>query len=115
MLELKRNCDGCTVLTSIDSVINPLNRLAGIISEYLEDHSEGPCREDILEFYFDVSRFLTIFDLVDDHYVMYSEFAENGDFLVRLSCADPSRNLAQCMERGRSSILFSATLLPIQY
>ncbi len=115
MLELKRNCDGCTVLTSIDSVINPLNRLAGIISEYLEDHSEGPCRDEILEFYFDVSRFLTIYDLVDDHYVMYSEFSEDGSFLLRLACADPSRNLAACMERGRSTILFSATLLPIQY
>ncbi|WP_029674760.1 ATP-dependent DNA helicase [Butyrivibrio sp. VCB2006] len=115
MLELKRECDGCSVLTSIDKVINPLNRLSGIISEYLEDHNEGPCRDEILEFYFEVSRFLTIYDLVDDHYVIYSEFAEDGSFLLRLSCADPSRNLAQCMERGRSSILFSATLLPIQY
>ncbi|MBR4667390.1 MAG: ATP-dependent DNA helicase [Butyrivibrio sp.] len=115
LLELKRNCDGCQILTSIDSVINPLNRLSGIISEYLENHQEGPCREDILLFYFDISRFLTIYDLVDDHYVVYSEFAENGDFLIKLFCADPSRNLAACMEKGRSSILFSATLLPIQY
>ncbi len=115
LLELKRNCDGCQILTSIDSVINPLNRLSGIISEYLENHQDGPCREDILLFYFDISRFLTIYDLVDDHYVVYSEFAENGDFLIKLFCADPSRNLAACMEKGRSSILFSATLLPIQY
>ena len=115
LLELKRQCDGCRILTSIEGVINPLNRLSGIISEYLENHQEGPCREDILLFYFDISRFLTIYDLVDDHYVMYSEFAENGDFLVRLFCADPSRNLASCMEKGKSSILFSATLLPIQY
>ena len=115
MLEMKRECDGCTVFTSIDKLINPLNRLSGIISEYLENHSEGPCREELLQFYFDISRFLTIYDRVDDHYVMYSEFSEDGSFLVRLSCADPSRNLAQCMERGRTSILFSATLLPIQY
>ena len=115
MLDLKRQCDGCTILTSIDSVINPLNRLSGIMSEYLEDHKEGPCREEILLFYFDISRFLTIYDLVDDHYVMYSEFSEDGSFLIRLYCADPSRNLAACMARGRSSILFSATLLPIQY
>ncbi len=115
LLELKRECDGCTVLTSIEKFINPLNRLSGIMSEYLEDHSEGHCRQEILEFYFDVSRFLTIYDLVDDHYVMYSEFTEDGSFVVRLSCADPSRNLAECMARGRASILFSATLLPIQY
>ncbi len=115
LLELKRQCDGCSVLTSIDKFINPLNRLSGIMSEYLEDHSEGPCREEILQFYFDVSRFLTIYDLFDDHYVMYSEFTYDGSFILRLACADPSRNLAQCMARGRASILFSATLLPIQY
>ena len=115
LLEMKRQCNGCMVITSIESLINPLNRLAGIISEYLEEHQEGPCREEILLFYFDISRFLTIYDLVDDHYVMYSEFSEDGSFLLRLSCADPSRNLAVCMARGRASILFSATLLPIQY
>ena len=115
LLEMKRECDGCNILTSIDKVINPLNRLSAIMSEYLEDHQEGPCREEILLFYFDISRFLTIYDLVDDHYVMYSEFSEDGSFLLKLFCADPSRNLAQCMSRGRSSILFSATLLPIQY
>ena len=115
MLEMKRECDDCRILTSIDKLINPLNRLSGIISEYLENHSEGPGRDEILEFYFDLSRFLTIYDKVDDHYVMYSEFAEDGSFLVRLSCIDPSRNLAECMDRGRASILFSATLLPIQY
>ncbi len=115
LLEMKRECDGCTVVESIDKLINPVNRLAGIISEYLENHSEGPCRDDILQFYFDISRFLTIYDKVDDHYVIYTEFAEDGSFLVRLSCVDPSRNLSECMARGRSSILFSATLLPIQY
>lgn len=85
------------------------------MSEYLEDHQEGPCREEILQFYFDVSRFLTIYEKVDDHYVIYSEFAYDGSFLLRLACIDPSTNLAECMARGRSSILFSATLLPIQY
>ena len=35
--------------------------------------------------------------------------------MVRLFCVDPSSNLKQCMQKGRSTILFSATLLPIQY
>ena len=70
---------------------------------------------EFLLFYFDISRFLTIYDKVDENYVIYSEFNEMGDFIVRLSCIDPSTNLAECMARGRSSILFSATLLPIRY
>ncbi len=116
LLELKRRCtDEYFIYETIDSFIQPLNRLSGIMSEYLEDHSEGPCREEMLLFYFDISRFLTIYDLLDDHYVMYGEYAQDGGFLLRLSCVDPSRNLAQCMDRGISSILFSATLLPVQY
>ncbi|RKM61955.1 ATP-dependent DNA helicase [Butyrivibrio sp. CB08] len=116
LLELKRQCDGdYKIYTSIEPFINALNRLSTIMSEYLEDHDEGPCRDDILQFYFDVSRFLTIYDLVDDHYVVYGEFAEDGGFLLRLSCIDPSSNLSLCMDRGVSTILFSATLLPIQY
>ncbi len=93
----------------------PRDRLSAIISEYLEDHQEGPFREEILLFYFDLSRFLTIFDMMDDHYVIYGEFEDDGSFIVKLFCVDPSRNLAACMDRSVSTILFSATLLPIQY
>ncbi len=115
LLEHKRQCDGLTVVNSIEKFINALNRLSGIISEYLEDHSEGPCREELLLFYFDIHRFLSIYDRLDDKYVIYSEFAQDGSFLLWLRCIDPSRNLSECMQRGRSTILFSATLLPIQY
>ena len=115
LLELKRECDEMVVYNSIERFIQPLDRLSAIMSEYLEDHSEGPFRDEILQFYFEISRFLTIYDLLDDHYVIYGEYAEDGSFLVRLACIDPSRNLSACMSRGVSSILFSATLLPIQY
>jgi Rad3-related DNA helicase len=115
LLELKRDCDGCSVVPSIEKFANALNRLSGIISEYLEDHSEGPCREELLLFYFDIHRFLVIYDKMDGKYVIYTEFAEDGSFLLRLRCVDPSGNLSECMDRGRSTILFSATLLPIQY
>ncbi len=114
-LELKRQCDECRIYESIGGLITPLERLSSIISEYLEDHQEGPCRDEILQFYFDVSRFLTISELMDDHYVIYGEYESDGSFIIKLFCVDPSRNLALCMDRGVSTILFSATLLPIQY
>jgi Rad3-related DNA helicase len=115
LLELKRECDGCTVVPSIEKFVTALNRLSGIISEYLENHNEGPCREELLLFYFDIHRFLVIYDKLDDKYVVYTEFSEDGSFLLRLRCVDPSHNLSECMDRARSSTLFSATLLPIQY
>lgn len=115
MLELKRGCDDMEVYDSIEKLVTAMDRLSAVISEYLEDHNEGPCREEILQFYFDVHRFLVIYDMADDHYVTYGEYADDGSFLVRLFCVDPSRNLAACMARGISTILFSATILPIQY
>ncbi|MCR5403048.1 MAG: ATP-dependent DNA helicase [Butyrivibrio sp.] len=107
--------DGYRVYESIDSFIQPLERLSSIISAYLEDHDQGPMRDEILQFYFDISRFLTIYDLIDDHYVIYGETDDEGSFVLRLSCVDPSRNLSRCMAKGLSTILFSATLLPVQY
>ena len=52
---------------------------------------------------------------MDEKYVKYSQRKENGEFLVKLFCVDPSTNLKECMQKGRSSVLFSATFLPIQY
>ncbi|MBR6390156.1 MAG: hypothetical protein IKS16_02330, partial [Lachnospiraceae bacterium] len=52
---------------------------------------------------------------MNDKYLTYGYLDDEGDFYVRLYCVDPSDNLRECMGRGVSSILFSATLLPIQY
>jgi Rad3-related DNA helicase len=71
-------------------------------------------QEKILNFYFDLSHYLMIEELLDDHYKIYSESDGTG-FKVRLFCMDPGRNLKNCMDRGIATILFSATLLPIQY
>ena len=87
-LELKRECEGCRIYSSIDKLIQPLERLSSVISEYLEDHQEGPCRDEILTFYFDISRFLTIYELLDDKYVIYGEFEDDGGFVIKLfSCS----------------------------
>ena len=50
-----------------------------------------------------------------NHYIVYSQLTDEKDFMLELFCVDPSRNLQQCMQKGRSTVLFSATLLPIQY
>ena len=45
----------------------------------------------------------------------YTQMEDDGRFLLKLFCVNPCENLKECMGRGRSSILFSATFLPIQY
>ncbi len=71
---------------------------------------------EILEFYFRIRHFNLVAGLWDErHYVIYTREDAGGGLTVRFFCVDPAANLKACMDRGRSAILFSATLLPIQY
>jgi Rad3-related DNA helicase len=55
-----------------------------------------------------------MYEIHDDHYTIYTDYEEDR-FRIKLQCMDPSKNLSTCMERGRSAVMFSATLLPINY
>lgn len=117
MLAMKRECEQCRVVQEIDAFVQPLMRLQAVMDDYLaEQEEEQPAvREQLLDFYFEISHFLEIYELLDENYVKYTQLCDDGSFLLKLFCMNPAENLRQCMERGRSSILFSATFLPIQY
>ncbi len=121
MLSYKRECETYRIEDDIDLFIGALENVSSRMEKFLEDHDENDyfvaadVREAVLDFYFEISHFLMIYDLVDEKYVMYSYFLENGSFALKLFCMDPSTNLKLSMAKGKSSILFSATLLPIQY
>lgn len=117
LLAMKRECEGCLVAADIEPFMGRLLRLHGVMEDYLseQEDSQVPQREMLLDFYFEVSHFLLIYDLLDENYVKYTETGEDGSFKVKLFCVNPRENLKNCMLRGRSTILFSATFLPIQY
>jgi Rad3-related DNA helicase len=71
-------------------------------------------KEEIVRLYLDIRHFLSMYEIHDDNYTVYTDYEEDH-FRLKLQCMDPSKNLLTCMERGRSAILFSATLLPINY
>lgn len=89
--------------------------LCGELEDFLEEEPDGEVHEKLLEFYFEVSKFLNIYDLVDDHYVIYTYYAPDGSFLVRLYCVDTSANIQKCLDKANAAVFFSATLLPVQY
>lgn len=115
MLLLKRRCEKYHILYDISTLINLCSRLFASLDTYLQEHDDSPIRKEVLEFYFEISHFLEMYDRVDDNYVIYCEMKDDSNFQVKLLCVNPSLNLMECMAKGRSSILFSATLLPIQY
>jgi len=117
LLELKRSCENYAYEdeSSIAPFTRALTRLSSAIEDYLEEHEESPVKKEIQEFYFEVSHFLLIHENLDKDYVIYTQMESDGGFCIKLFCVNPSRNLRECMMRGRSTILFSATFLPIRY
>ena len=115
LLILKKECENFSRLESIKPFYDTVERLNGALEEYLENYEESPIRKEVLDFYFKISHFLLIYERLGDEYLIYTTYDEAGNFYLRLYCVDPSINLRECMDKGESSILFSATLLPIQY
>ncbi len=92
-----------------------LMNLCGLIEDFLEDSLCAELNTKTLDLYFQIRRFLDTCDRLNDNYVIYTETQANGQFLLRLFCVDISENLQECLDKGRSTIYFSATFLPIQY
>ena len=115
MLELKRECESCTIVESITSLTMSLMRLQSEIEKFMDNEEVVIDKKPVTELYLNVRHFLNMYELSGENYLTYSEHTEDGRFKVKLFCVNPAQNLKECLERGRSGILFSATLLPIKY
>lgn len=70
--------------------------------------------DELHELFMETKKFLSVCDIFDKRFTMYIE-AIGEDVKVRLLCLDPSFMLDMCMRKGISTILFSATLTPLEY
>ena len=102
---------------------NSVTRLYGKIEKLLKEERKPSekkkiskdVKKAVLELYFEMGHFLNTYEIVDENYCVYATYDESDNFYVKLFCVNPRKNLYECMETARSSILFSATLLPVQY
>ena len=115
MLEWKRACETYTIYESIGAFAFSLMRLMSLLDIFLQSRGEMPERKEVTEFYLNLRHFMNMFERVDENYVLYSDFDETDRFCLHLYCVNPSVNLQECLERGKSTIFFSATLLPVNY
>lgn len=115
MLEFKRECETYEVQESVGVLTFHLMRLASQLEEFFEKPREFPEKKEVLDFYFEVRNFLNMYELVDEHYVIYTQMEEDGRFMIKLFCVDPSLNLQKCIDKANATIFFSATFLPINY
>ncbi len=123
LLSLKRECD--EILKCSPAMIDPflikLLHLSTVFDVFLQDGNTPErmipqeAMDNLLNFYFTIRDFLNIYELLDEKYMIYADYGEQGEFRLHLQCMDPSSNLDLCLNKGRSAIFFSATLLPVKY
>lgn len=115
LLGMKRECENYTVYDTFGNMVFSFMRLMTLLDEFLQKANEFPGKKDVMDFYFEIRNFLNIYDLVDEHYVMYSELEADGRFMLKLFCVDPSLNIQKRLDKGKSAVFFSATFLPVNY
>lgn len=114
-LALKRECEEHQILNSVSHIALKLMSLLTEMERFLEEPGDNETRECVRDLYFQVRSFVSIHDILDENYVIYSELEQSGRFKVKLFCVNPAANLQDYLEFGSGTVFFSATLLPIHY
>ncbi len=70
--------------------------------------------KELLDFYLDVNEFMKISDFYGEKYLFYLEIDE-PKVDIHLLCLDASAYLGRTMKKIKGTVLFSATLQPINY
>lgn len=123
LLSLKRECDEILKCSPamIDPLLIKLLHLSTVFDTFLQEGNTPErtipqdAMDNLLNFYFTIRDFLNIYELLDEKYMIYADYGEQGEFRLHLQCMDPSNNLDLCLNKGRAAIFFSATLLPVKY
>ena len=115
MSALRESSDeSCQLMGNIGSLIVYMTKLSEQLEETLKEGVTAPLREVLMEFYFDIRRFICAFDRSDDRYLIYALRSEDS-FEIKIFCVDPSKDLGERLAKGCGAVFFSATLLPVQY
>lgn len=77
-------------------------------------HEENENEVEVLRFLSELRRFDTILPFFDSRFLTFIT-VYGGDLTVRLICLDPSEILAEKLSLATASVLFSATLTPLDY
>lgn len=116
MLAMKHECEEFQVWDDAEELFTKVQRLASAYEDFLEEGGiPEETRDDILDLFFSIRSFITVYNDIDDSYRIYSDFLPNGNFRVKLLCMEPAGQLKQRLDNTQSSVLFSATLLPMDY
>jgi len=119
MIKIRKLCEenreGIHVQKEAPKELYPLlQEFLDTADEWLSQNAPSKFREDLLTLYFDAYAFLRTSESYDERYATYFE-KSGSDVKIKLFCLDPSYLLREAMKRGKAAILFSATLIPLNY
>ncbi len=97
-----------------DELVLMLKEFADACEGYFEIERNREMMEKVRDIYFDVLNFIRTSESYHDGYITFV-IKRGNDVEVKLFCLDPAKNLEEGFKRGKSAILFSATLNPIDY
>lgn len=114
-------CPDCMKTNSSGGLTLYLMRMMSEMELFLKNNEDKSAarlvlKEKVLELYLEAKRFVNAYDTMDDdRYIEYGKRLPEGDFMLKIFCVDPSKDLGLRLDLGLSAIFFSATLLPVQY
>ncbi|MBF2673300.1 ATP-dependent DNA helicase [Listeria seeligeri] len=85
-----------------------------VAKEWLPQNTQSEAQADVLELYFESLRYVKIAELYDERYTTQIT-RTHSDLEIKQLCLDPAFLLSEKLKLGASSVLFSATLRPIDY
>ena len=89
-----------------------LSSFIKFVDEYLARTNEE--NEELMDLYFDVYIFLSISDFYAKNYTTIYTKTFNG-MTIKIYCVNPQKVIEEKMKKAKSNIIFSATLIPMDY
>lgn len=84
-------------------------------SQQIMKDYEDQINEDFTTFFFEVNKFLKLYEFYNSSFRLFIEFKNSKFFDLNLYCVDASSFVKSCLNKLKASIIFSATLSPIEY
>ena len=105
----------CEVTGQAGVLITHLNRVTAAIEELFKKELTLTQRKELLDLYFPVRNMISAYDRQDGERYLTYLLRDGEELTVRIFCIDPSGDLGERLDKARSSLFFSATLIPVDY
>ena len=115
LLQYKRECETYQVLETFSPFVFSLLRLSGELDLFFKNNPTFDGGDAFSEFYLSLRHFLNMCDIMDENYTVYTQHDQQGNFMIKLYCIDTANVIENRLKLARSTVFFSATLLPIHY